>query len=278
MTNLSFGCVCPLLFLAALAGAGDTAKAGNLVRQQDSGVGDLGFAGVTDSNADGVINILDVAAGRINGRNSMRRVESQPWASLGSETIAVYPAVTVTPAGQSISFLVLLSGNTTPVLGYSVDIEFDPPLGSVSSIWADVQTTNFFDPQNLITAAGGTRDPLFSVIQSNPSGGVFVNTITNDNSTMLAVDGANDVLAEVYVDVPRMALGDYQIVLSQITALSDGNAQPIPFTYAPAIIRVTPPIPAASAWGLASLFLGMAVAATILLRRTLAVASEGRII
>ena len=100
-----------------------------------------------------------------------------------------------------------------PLVGYSLEVTAVADAGAAGSVTADPASTNFFDQRNLITAGGATRDPLFSVIQDNGSGGVTVDTVTADFSAVLAVDDMNDVLAQVFFDVPLDALGDFTIQL-----------------------------------------------------------------
>ncbi len=57
-------------------------------------------------------------------------------------------------------------------------------LRSSIGLWRSEPATNFYDIRNLITAGGAMRDPFFSVIQDNGSGGVSVTTITSDLSTV----------------------------------------------------------------------------------------------
>jgi len=126
-----------------------------------------------------------------------------------------------------------------------------PELGATASVTTTVTLTNFYDPRNLITAGGAVRDPFFSFIEDNGSGGVTVSTITDDASTVLAVDGVNDVLAQVFFEVPPDALGEFAVQLGSASVLVDGNAAAVPFTFTPGTIRVLDPseIPAVSAWG-----------------------------
>ena len=62
--------------------------------------------------------------------------------------------------------------------------------------------------------------------------------ITADNSTVLAVDGINDVLAEVFFDASADACGDFVIQLGPASALSDAEAFLVPYDFAPAVVRV----------------------------------------
>jgi hypothetical protein len=149
------------------------------------------------------------------------------------------PLVEVLP-GDEVSLLILLAENVTPLLGYSLDVGIVPAGGATGSVVADVAATNFFDSQNLITAGGAMRDPFFSTILDAGDGGVFISTNTDDGSTVLAVPGANDVLAQVVFDVSEDALGDFSIDLGPASALSDGAGFAVPFDFLGGTIHVVP--------------------------------------
>lgn len=214
----------------------------NFVEMRDS----LGSFGETraDFNGDGVVNVLDLAMFKLR-----ELVPPSFTVAEGLEQILVSPATSIVGPGDTISVFFLIRNNTTPILGYSLDVQVIPKLGAIGSVAADVTATNFFDDRNLITAAGETRDPFFSLIQDGGNGGIFINTITEDNSTVVAVDNVNDVLAEVFIQVSSDACGDFELVLGAASALSDGNAIAIPYSYTNGIVRlptnrfgdVTPP-------------------------------------
>ncbi|NOS99998.1 MAG: right-handed parallel beta-helix repeat-containing protein [Phycisphaerales bacterium] len=200
-------------------------------------VTDAGFQPAADLNGDGVINILDVSR--------FRRAETQgaapgPFVAGGAEAIVAEPAASFAAAGDTVSLLFRLANNTTPLLGYSLDVRVAPTAGAAGAIAADVVATNFYDVRNVITQAPGPvqRDPFFSVIQSSASGGVFVNTITNDNSTVTAIDLVNDAFAQVILDVSADACGTFVVQLGPATAIADGSATAIPYTYSAATITV----------------------------------------
>ena len=78
-----------------------------------------------------------------------------------------------------------------------------------------------------------------------------IDTVTADFSTVLAVDDINDVLAQVFFDVPSDALGDFTIQLGSSSTLIDGNAAPVSFAFTPAMITVLDPsVPTVSDWGM----------------------------
>jgi hypothetical protein len=130
-------------------------------------------------------------------------------------------------------------------------------------VTANVSATNFYDQRNIFTAGGTMRDPFFSMIDDNGSGGVSVTTITADFSTVLAVDNVNDVLAQVFFDVPQDALGDFTIELGSASVLVDGNAAPVPFAFTPGTIQVSNSIPAVSEWGMIVLSLSVLAAGCV---------------
>ena len=144
--------------------------------------------------------------------------------------------------GDTVSAFILLHGNTTPLLGYSLDLDVAPVGVVVGSAVANVGLTNFFDARNLITAGGAIRDPFFSSIIDPADGGVFLSTITQDLSTVLAVDGVNDVLAQIFFDISLNAqVGDtFEISFGAATALSDASAFPVAFTLVSGTIVVIP--------------------------------------
>lgn len=225
-----------------------------------SAVGDTHYDRAADRNRDGFINVLDIASARVPNRSA-----AQPVAA-ANEAVVILPLATVGTPGNTVSIQFLIQNNTTPILGYSLDVKLTPVVGAVAPITADPATTNFFDSQNIITAGGAVRDPLFSIIQSNDANGVFINTITEDNSTVLAVDGVNDVLAEVFIDLPIGSCGDYTIDLGPATAISDGNAFAIPFSFVPGTVTVEEcPIPAVSTWGVINLTILVLTAGTLIL-------------
>ncbi len=217
-------------------------------------VGQPGFNSSADLNGDGTVNALDVALFKLAQREgrSPSRTTGTAQAVAGTERIIVEaPIITAFP-GQTVSVLFLLRDNTTPLSGYTVDLDIVADAGAVGTVTANVGLTNFFDQQNLITAGGATRDPLFSVIGENGTGGVSVTTFTDDFSSVLATDDVNDVLAQVFFDVPSDALGDFTIQLGSSSTLVDGIGASVTFTLTPGTIRVLDPatIPTVSEWGM----------------------------
>ena len=134
---------------------------------------------------------------------------------LGSASLAIGSPILVTVEGGAdeilpgTTFDVLFTihdAESTPLFGYSLDIDVVPDSDAAGVLSANIDLTNFFDDRNLITAGGATRDPLFSDIMGTGDGGVFITTNTDDGSTLLAVVGVNDVLAQVFFDVSAEAL------------------------------------------------------------------------
>jgi len=144
--------------------------------------------------------------------------------------------------GSQVSILWLAQDIATPLFGYSLDITpVTASRGATSGlVGIDLGATNFFPDRNLILAGGAELDPLFSVIQDNGSGGVFVSTNTADFSAILPVAGVNDVLAEVVFVASADALGDFVFDLGPATALSDASGFPVDFTSQTLTIRVIP--------------------------------------
>lgn len=221
-----------------------------------------------DLNQDGIVNVLDIAAMRVGATNRNRNI--QPATFNGTEQIILTPtSLNMFPSGTN-SVLFLLRSNTTPLIGYSLDVRVVPEPGSMGTVTANVAATNFFDAQNIITAGGATRDPFFSVIQSNGNGGVFINTITDDTSTVISTPGVNDVFVQVFFDSSSDACGHFRLELGPATALSDDTATSIPFSFVPGSIAVSGsaacPVPTVSNWGVGILALLVATAGTVTLR------------
>jgi len=180
---------------------------------------------VVDLNGDGVVNILDaglfrLGENRIGGASASDGVST---AAVQGERIVVEPQSSTVISGSSLSLLFLIRDNTTPLAGYTLDVTVAAEPGTMGTVTANVAATNFYDVQNLITAGGVNRDPFFSVIQGSEGGGVSLSTMTGDLSTVLAVDGVNDVLAQVVFDVSEDAHGDFTIQLTASSVLADSN-------------------------------------------------------
>jgi len=144
--------------------------------------------------------------------------------------------------GTSVSVLWLVETPDVPLLGYSLDLNLQSPPapGTQGTATVDAGATNFFQVQNLFTAAGATLDPIFSIIESDGAGGVFVNAIATDLSTATPVPGVNDVLAQVVFTISPDAVGEFVFGLGPLTALSDAEGFPVPFTGESFTLRVVP--------------------------------------
>ena len=151
------------------------------------------------------------------------------------ETLDVLP-------GSQVSVLWLIETSLTPLFGYSLDLNL---LGDLSddrtgTTVINTEASNFFDDKNFITAAGGTRDPIFSVMIADGSGGAFISSNTNDGSVFLAQAGINDVLAEIVFDISADASGRFVFDLGPGSALSDATGFPVSFTGSGLEINVVP--------------------------------------
>jgi len=232
-------------------------------------IGQEGFNPVADLNRDGVVNVLDAALLRLreSGRRNIQAKRAVRVA--GTDQIIIEPVRVNALPGQQVAVLCLIRGNTTPLLGYTLDVTATASPGAIGSLVLDVSGTNFFDSRNVITAGGSTRDPLFSVIESDGAGGLSITALTDDLSTVLAVDNVNDVLAEVLFDVPPGAEGEFVVTLGSGSALSDMNGAAIPFTFLPGTIRVFNPaeVPVVSEWGMIVMILLLVVAGWVVLAR-----------
>lgn len=227
-----------------------------------------------DLNGDGFVNVLDAALYRLQETNraALREgaVAGKPEsARIAGEEVIVEPASTTVLAGNHVTVLFLLRSNMTPLLGYTLNVKPVAQAGAIGTITPNVVETNFFDPRNIITAGGAPRDPFFSVIQDDGAGGVSVSTMTDDLSTVVAVEGVNDAFAEVVLDVTSGTKGDFLLTLGPGSAISDGNGQPIPFDFTEGSVRVLDPaeVPAVSTWGIGVLGLTLLVAGTLAVGR-----------
>ena len=132
-------------------------------------------------------------------------------------------------AGQSFTTQIVLSESTTPLVGYTLAMDIQAALGAQGTVTADLDLTNFYEPQNLIVAGGGELYSFFTAIYSYGEHGAFLTTNSDDLSSYLAVKGVNDVLAEIVWDVSPDASGTFEISLGEGTALSDEFAFPVDF-------------------------------------------------
>jgi hypothetical protein len=142
-----------------------------------------------------------------------------------SDTIDALP-------GSQVSVLWMIETSTAPLFGYSLDLNLlaDVSGTRTGSTVINTDASNFFDQKNLITAGGGTRDQIFSVMLGDGSGGAFISTNSNDGSVFMAEAGVNDVLAEIVFDISADASGVFVFDLGPGSALSDANGFPVDFT------------------------------------------------
>jgi len=161
----------------------------------------------------------------------------------GAEEIVLEtPSLALHP-GATSSTRVIIEQNTTPLFGYSLDVDVIPEPGAVGTVIAHVGLTNFYLSQNLIEASGtASLDPLFSVILDPGDDGVFISANTDDGSTVTATAGVNDVLAEVYFSALPGSQGTFRIELGPASALSDGEGVPVAFGFVAGSIDVTSPV------------------------------------
>lgn len=227
-------------------------KEEDLLASLGRSIGQPGFNLLADLNGDGVVNVLDAALLRLREGQNLKSAAGHTVEVAGAEQILVEPARVKTFAGNQVTVLILLRNNTTPLLGYTLDVTATASAETIGTLVPNVSATNFFDTRNVITAGGATRDPIFSVIESDGSSVISITTLTDDLSTVLAVDGVNDVFAEVVFDVSPDAEGEFLLTLGAASAISDGNGVAIPFTFIPGTVRVFDPakIPTVSEWGI----------------------------
>lgn len=156
-----------------------------------------------------------------------------------AELISASPSILQLLPGATAPAMFELEESQVPLLGYSLELELVPLLGATGTVSVETATTNFYDPRNLITAGGLVRDPDFSVILPTPTGGVFINTITEIGSVM-ATPSVNDALAQVYFTASPDAAGDFQVILTDATALADEFGSPVEYDFTGAVIHLIP--------------------------------------
>lgn len=221
------------VIMACLAASTAIADTGNAPATSPDSM-EAWHALVADTNGDGVVNILDLAP---PGADATRPVRGTGLERLVAELPdGGIPSV---PAGESVTFQIRLENSTTPLFGYSLGISMQPLPGSGGESTGVADESSFFIEQNLIAGAGFTIDELFSVILDDGYDGVFVNANTSDGSTVIAVPGINDILAEVTFQTQPGALGPFEVRLNGATALADGNGFAVPYDYDPLVIEVT---------------------------------------
>ncbi len=157
-----------------------------------------------------------------------------------AEVVRSDPPLLETSPSNLASSLIKLDENLTPLFGYSLEFRATPRVDATGSVTAEAVITNFFDSENIITAAGAVRDPLFSVINLDADDDLFVSTNTDDGSTVLAEMSVNDVLAEIVFQASADANGVFDVTLESNSALSDGAGQPVAFSFEPFAIAVSP--------------------------------------
>lgn len=141
--------------------------------------------------------------------------------------------------GSELRVLWLVSDVDAGLFGYSLDIDAQPS-DSIGAITIDAVQTNFFESRNLIVAGGGMLDPVFSTITDDGAGGVVINANTPDLSTVVPMDGVNDVLAEVVFTIPDDALGEFVFSLGASSVLADAAGGAVPFESSDLLISVVP--------------------------------------
>ena len=164
-------------------------------------------------------------------------------------------------SGSTFSVLILLTDNTTELVGYTLDVDVDGvPSNHVGTITANAAMTNFYLIQNLIEQDPDQSLAPFPVsfITAQMDGGVLINAFSDDFETVdPAIDGVSDVLAQVFFDVSEDALGQFVISLDLAgTSLGDAELDGVDFTSIPLEI-VAEPIPAPGAAMLALLGMSM---------------------
>lgn len=186
--------------------------------------GDTRFDTAYDLNADGMIDVRDVALYRDNpgGDGSVAG---------GGESVIVEERSLVAVPGQTVKFKLRLFNSTTPLFGYSMAVVAIPLAGATGSVSGDPAQSSFFPSRNLFLAAPShpPLDPVFSVILPLASNGVFVNANTADGSSVTGSAGVNDILAEVAFTPSATAQGVFEIRLGQASALANGAGQAVPF-------------------------------------------------
>lgn len=153
------------------------------------------------------------------------------------------PSDGVIEPGTSFSVLAVLRDNTTPLAGYTLNVDIaGVPAMHVGTVTASVGLTNFFLPENLIEQdPDDMLHPMFSVISDPGDDGAFINAISNSLGVVdLAVEGVSDALTQIVFNVPLNALGEFVISLGKGSSLGDADLEPVPFSTDSLIIEVVP--------------------------------------
>jgi hypothetical protein len=247
-----------------------------------SGQDDPRFVETADLNGDGFVNAADIVLFRLGfGSGPTRQTPSPSYIRdgsrrIGADQIIIDPVNITALSGTMHGVLFLIRGNTTPLAGYTLHVGVFAEPSASGTVTADINATNFYDTRNIITAGGAVRDPMFSIIGSDDDGGVVVTTVTENLSTVTALDGINDVLVQVMVNVSHPAAGDFTIGLREGSVLVDGNGSSVPFVFAPGTIHVwdASVVPTVSSWGVVLLTLGLLIGGTIACTRRVPLADK----
>jgi len=188
---------------------------------------------VSDHNADGAHNVLDVAVERGLG-------SSAPMARGGDGVVLIQPAGATIAAGEQVRLLVTIDAPGAAFFGYSLDIDLAPLGPAVGVLEPNLEETNLADERNLILAAGAAIDPFFTLIQPAADGGLFLSTNTSDGSAVTPTMGVNDALAEIVLDASAMTRGEFRLEFGPATAFADANGLPVSMSLSSATIVVTP--------------------------------------
>ncbi len=165
-----------------------------------------------------------------------------PWVfvcAASAEHIVLDPAVVDVQQNGSMAVQFLLEDNTVPLLGYSLDVEVTPMPGATGAVTIDVEQSNLSFRRNVIAAGGGTLNSQLSTIIDLGGGSALVNAVVDNGVPVVAIDGINDVLAEVVFNASDDASGSFAIALGNATALSDAGGFAVSFTSGAGLINVS---------------------------------------
>ena len=152
------------------------------------------------------------------------------------------PAKGVIEQGTSFSVLAVLRENTTPLAGYTLNVDIaGVPAMHVGTVTASAGLTNFFPSQNLIEQDPDDMINALSMISDPGDDGVFLNVFSDSlNVVDLAIEGVSDALAQIVFNVPLNALGLFEISLGTGSSLGDVDFMPVAFSSDPLVIEVVP--------------------------------------
>ncbi|MHC5029050.1 MAG: hypothetical protein ACYTGR_20050 [Planctomycetota bacterium] len=122
--------------------AGSTAGEADVLAAMGACAGDAAYDAHADLNRDGCVNALDIAVLRGGGQTGDGVIGDGGIAG-GGETLSLDEPNLILGQGGTGSVLVLIDGNTTPLFGYSLDVDVTAEPGAVGDVFTEVRLTNY---------------------------------------------------------------------------------------------------------------------------------------